>query len=273
MNIITRQEAIERGLTRYFTGKPCPQGHLSERYTRKSGCVECDSEGQKHRILVKNGLAEPKPKPRNLRQEALAAGERFYFTGKPCPYGHIAKRHVSSGCVECWPMHAAKDYKRHKAKRLAKMKKNQHKYADQRKEYAERNREYLAMKKREYNARPEVKEAMKERSRRWISENRERRREIANRYARSGKGLAKLRMRQKMIKMACPAWACHEMIETKYKERDMMTRLTGVLHHVDHDIPLQGENVCGLHVETNLRVILARDNLSKHNKFSGHLDA
>ena len=40
MKIITRQEAIEQGLKRYYTGKPCKRGHYSERYFTK-GCVEC----------------------------------------------------------------------------------------------------------------------------------------------------------------------------------------------------------------------------------------
>lgn len=36
------------------------------------------------------------------KEEAIAAGEQFYFTGKECRYGHISKRYASSGnCVEC----------------------------------------------------------------------------------------------------------------------------------------------------------------------------
>lgn len=41
--------------------------------------------------------------PRILtRKEAKRLGEKFYFTGKPCRYGHIYKRQVSNrGCQEC----------------------------------------------------------------------------------------------------------------------------------------------------------------------------
>lgn len=36
------------------------------------------------------------------RSEAITAGEKYFFTGKPCKSGHLADRYVGNGgCVEC----------------------------------------------------------------------------------------------------------------------------------------------------------------------------
>lgn len=45
--VIQRLEAIERGLSRYFTGTICKHGHIAERYTGSATCVEC------HRIVIR----------------------------------------------------------------------------------------------------------------------------------------------------------------------------------------------------------------------------
>jgi hypothetical protein len=67
------------------------------------------------------------------------------------------------------------------------------------------------------------------------------------------------------VKQAKPLWANDELIKEKYNERDRIIEETGIEYHVDHIVPLQGENVCGLHVEYNLRVIEAKENLTKKN--------
>jgi hypothetical protein len=40
---ITRDEAKAGGLSLFFTGLPCQQGHLAERYTSNGGCIICKS--------------------------------------------------------------------------------------------------------------------------------------------------------------------------------------------------------------------------------------
>lgn len=41
MELVTRQDAVSKGLGRYFTGKPCKHGHVTQRFTSSSGCIEC----------------------------------------------------------------------------------------------------------------------------------------------------------------------------------------------------------------------------------------
>ena len=66
---------------------------------------------------------------------------------------------------------------------------------------------------------------------------------------------------------ATPKWANQEAIREIYAESERLSRETGVRHHVDHCVPLNGYSVCGLHVETNLRPLPARENIRKGNRF------
>lgn len=69
-----------------------------------------------------------------------------------------------------------------------------------------------------------------------------------------------------------PKWLDEEdfwMIEEAYSLAKLRTQMLGIPFHVDHVIPLQGRNVCGLHTPTNLQVIPAKENLSKSNKHAG----
>jgi hypothetical protein len=71
---------------------------------------------------------------------------------------------------------------------------------------------------------------------------------------------------------ATPDWLrCEHTAHIKrtYKLASLMKEITGGGYHVDHIVPLQGKNVCGLHVPWNLQVLRADLNLSKSNKFEG----
>lgn len=77
--------------------------------------------------------------------------------------------------------------------------------------------------------------------------------------------------RRIIMLLAKPKWADDNKIRAIYSERDLMNIAAGEheKYHVDHIIPLQGKNVCGLHCEDNLRIITARQNCMKSNKFVG----
>lgn len=65
-----------------------------------------------------------------------------------------------------------------------------------------------------------------------------------------------------------PEWADKEEIRKFYVQAVLMEKETGISYDVDHIIPLNGENVSGLHVHTNLQIVTRRENVKKRNKFT-----
>lgn len=41
MQILTRADAYRLGLKKFYTGHPCRNGHIAERYVSTKGCIEC----------------------------------------------------------------------------------------------------------------------------------------------------------------------------------------------------------------------------------------
>lgn len=95
------EAAKAAGLPRYSTGKPCRNGHLSERYTKGGKCIVCEAERQRRaarRHIERFGDHTHVPE----WEAAKASGAPRYSTGKPCRNGHLADRYTSHGkCVMC----------------------------------------------------------------------------------------------------------------------------------------------------------------------------
>lgn len=73
--------------------------------------------------------------------------------------------------------------------------------------------------------------------------------------------------RSKRVKKQTPIWANLEEIKKIYLLcKEMNLKKGKNTYQVDHIYPLNGENVSGLHVAENLRIITAKQNSSKGNK-------
>ena len=79
------------------------------------------------------------------------------------------------------------------------------------------------------------------------------------------------RMKQCAKMHRTPAWLGAEdkwMIAEIYSLAKLRSTCTGVEWQVDHIIPLRGKTVSGLHVPSNLQVILEQENKVKRNYFA-----
>ena len=68
-----------------------------------------------------------------------------------------------------------------------------------------------------------------------------------------------------------PCWLTDkdfDEIKNIYLKAKELSEIEGKKYHVDHIIPLRGKYVSGLHVPSNLRVLLAEENMEKSNKFT-----
>ncbi len=192
------------------------------------------------------------------RIEARAMGFTRYYTSIPCSRGHISPRLVSNAtCVACAKAKKGEEGSRALAAEAVRLRRA-------------RDPEVFRSQERERRAKnPDVFRAQ-DRAR-WVGGKADRQAEWlkADRAARPWIYAERARRRKMAVRRATPEWLTKEQrgeIITFYKEAHRMSQETGVKHHVDHIVPLNGVGVCGLHVPWNLQVITAMDNLKKGNR-------
>jgi hypothetical protein len=69
------------------------------------------------------------------------------------------------------------------------------------------------------------------------------------------------------IVLSTPPWVNRKELFALHEAAQGLTRATGLLHTLDHIIPVNHPLVCGLTVPWNLRVTTWRVNASKSNKW------
>jgi hypothetical protein len=74
MKIISRDAARKRGLTHFYTGKPCAQGHTVERQVCDRSCVTCRPIAQRRYSVSPKGRATRK---RNRPHENALARKTY----------------------------------------------------------------------------------------------------------------------------------------------------------------------------------------------------
>lgn len=98
------------------------------------------------------------------------------------------------------------------------------------------------------------------------------RRDKKNRQTLNGKAThAAIAAKYRSAKFqATPKWLTeNQNLTTKeiYIHAAELTEESGIEHFVDHILPLQGENISGLHVFWNLQILTQSENNQKFNKF------
>ena len=179
------------------------------------------------------------------RATAKATGAKYYFTGVACLRGHITLRKTKGSCVDCM----REDWARDNETRSKKPKSEASKAAGRR--YYEKNKEAV---KARANARP-------------IEERKRHKSAYKEKNPELYKALTSVRKRRH--RKATPRWLTKDQklaIRQLYLQAMELTNLTGERYVVDHIIPLISDEVCGLHVPWNLRVITQEENLRKSNK-------
>jgi len=95
-----------------------------------------------------------------------------------------------------------------------------------------------------------------ERCNRWAKNNKDKRCAMAS------------KRRAKKLK-ATPSWLTDKDwndINRFYKVSAYLTKATGIKYTVDHIHPLQGKEICGLHVPWNMQILTDKENTSKGNR-------
>lgn len=192
--------------------------------------------------------------------------------GLPTCFGSVCGKHpeleglrrVSGACVDC-------------AKNTLNANRNKNKERTS----AQRQKDYKKLIQNETNVEKKklrasvyyekTKDLLYAKTQRWLVQNPEKRGVYAGQHRQKhpdAKNADTAKRRSDKLKRT-PVWLSKDelwLIREAYALAKQRTKMFGFTWHVDHVIPLRGQNVSGLHVPWNLQVIPAKANIAKGNK-------
>jgi hypothetical protein len=199
------------------------------------------------------------------RKEAVASNIAFYYTGKPCKYGHYAKKRVSNNACTLCEREKNKGKSDYKHQHYIENKK---KYIDRAKEQYKNNSDIIKKRASLYS-KNNICKIIKQRNERMKIDNvyacREKVRNCIKESIRK-KGYTKKSITSKIV--GCTFEELKTHIEKQFIKG--MSWDNRHLWHIDHVIPISSakteNDVIMLNHFTNLRPLWAKDNLSKGGK-------
>ena len=146
---------------------------------------------------------------------------------------------------------------------------NPAKFAERNKAWRLANPENEAERGKSRRYTKEQKDATAKRSKEWATANPEKQAARVKSWAAANpaKVTMKAGRRRASRLLATPLWANEFIISEAYELAQMRTKVTGIVWHVDHVVPLTSKLVCGLHCEHNIRVIPGSENIAKNNRY------
>ncbi|MDE8755680.1 hypothetical protein PZA22_14445 [Pectobacterium polaris] len=263
MEVISRNDAISKGMAFYFTGKLCKRGGVAPRRVSNyqctcSTCTQVDVERSKlhyeknkdHILSYKKEWAESNAESIRQKKAAYYQNSSDHVKAKSKKYRDENKQKAKDCQRRCYAKNAAAV--REKSKAYYQVNKDSRRAVYQL--YYQRNKEVIKAASRRRGA--DKRDEYRITAAAWRERNRERVREYQSR-------------RRAVKRNAVPAWFGEWdafVIQEAYsliKEREADT---GIKWQVDHMIPLQAIKASGLHCASNIQVIPEYLNLMKRNR-------